>query len=438
MSDALSALREALAVTPNNIPLRVHLGRTLLKLGRAEEALAEFRTVLAREPERVEARVGAGSAALALGRWGEAVEQWFPVRQDLENEDLRELARAAVQANRREDARTVYDELLARDPAFRDLGLDRALRMQVVQPMREELPPPEPPPPPRARPAITFEDVGGLEALKDRLRMDVIYPLQRPDLFKAYGKKVGGGVLLYGPPGCGKTHLARAAAGECRVSFISVEINQVLDMWLGESEKRLHQIFERARDEAPSILFFDEMEAIGAARHQVRQGPGRRLVNQLLSEMDGVGQSNESILVLGATNAPWDVDPALRRPGRFDRMIFVPPPDGVAREAILRIVFRDRPTENLNYELIARRTGRFSGADLMHLAGVASERALAEALRTGQVRPIQTTDVLAALEKVRPTTVEWMETARRYVAYANQAGIYDEVSRYLDQEIKPS
>jgi len=439
VSDAVTALREALAVTPNNVPLRVHLGRTLLKSGRADEALAEFRTALARDADRVEARVGAGAAALALGRWGEAVEHWYQVRAELENEDLRELARAAVQAGRRDEARIAYDELLARDPSFRDLGLDRALRMSVVpSPMPastpvDELelePDMEPPPLPR----ISFADVGGLEPLKERLRMDIVYPLQRPDLFKAYGKKVGGGVLLYGPPGCGKTHLARAAAGECGVSFIAVEIQQVLDMWLGESEKRLHQIFERARDEAPTILFFDEMEAIGAARHQIRQGPGRRMVNQLLSEMDGVGSRNDNVLVLGATNAPWDVDPALRRPGRFDRVIFVPPPDLEAREAILRLAFRERPVDDIDYGLIARRTARFSGADLSHLAGVASERALTEALRSGQVRAVQTTDVLYALDKCRPTTVEWMETAKRFVTYANQAGIYDEVARYLDKD----
>lgn len=495
MSDAIASLREALAVAPNNVPLRILLGRTLLKLGRAEEAYSEFKNALARDRERVDARLGAGGAALALGRWADAVEHWWSVRQQLESDELRELARAAVQANRRDEAKTAYDELLARDPGFRDLGLDRALRMVptvgggkpsgppgrsmgtvLAGPNAEpfasannagntlapaSLPPSSfgangatgplptsnaeslesldelelmPDIPAQLRPTVTFADVGGLEPLKERLRMDIIYPLRRPDLFKAYGKKVGGGVLLYGPPGCGKTHLARAAAGECNVTFISVEIQQVLDMWLGESEKRLHEIFERARDEAPTILFFDEMEAIGAARHQIRQGPGRRMVNQLLAEMDGVGTKNESILVLGATNAPWDVDPALRRPGRFDRVIFVPPPDVTAREAVLKLAFANRPTENLDLAMVARRTARFSGADLTHLAEVASERALAEALRSGAVRPITNSDVLASLDKVRPTTMEWLETARRFVTYANQAGVYDEVARYLDKE----
>lgn len=486
MSDAVTSLREALAVAPNNVPLRILLGRTLLKLGRAEESYAEFKNALVRDRERSDARMGAGAAALALGRWGETVEHWWPVRQQLESDELRELARAAVQANRREEARTAYDELLARDPSFRDLGLDRALRqaptitqsapsrpapppapptasVRAAPPMPTRPPPTSGSPPPYSlptsgmsllppadpsldeldpmpdipdtlRPSATFADVGGLESLKERLRMDIIYPLQRPDLFKAYGKKVGGGVLLYGPPGCGKTLVARAAAGECNVTFISVEIQQVLDMWLGESEKRLHEVFERARAEAPTILFFDEMEAIGAARHQIRQGPGRRMVNQLLSELDGVGTNNDSILVLGATNAPWDVDPALRRPGRFDRVIFVPPPDLAARENIVKLAFADRPTEGLDYAMIARRTARFSGADLRHLAEVASERALGEALRSGQIRPITSSDVLASLDKVRPTTMEWMETARRFVTYGNQAGVYDEVARYLDQE----
>ncbi|MDP2314975.1 MAG: AAA family ATPase [Pseudomonadota bacterium] len=431
MADAVSALREALAFSPDNVPLRMHLARTLLEAGRWQEAASELREVLLRAPDRADARLAAGTAASELGDDARVVEHWWPVRDDLDPEDLRDLARAAVRSGARDRAQIAYDELLARDPALRDLELDRALRMHLVDTPAAE---PEPPPPPRpARPAITFADVGGLESLKERLRMDIIYPLQRPDLFRAYGKKVGGGVLLFGPPGVGKTHLARAAAGECEASFVVVEIQQVLDMWLGESEKRLHQIFEKARDEAPTILFFDEIEAIGAARHQLRHGPGRRMVNQLLTELDGVGAANDRVLVLGATNAPWDVDPALRRPGRFDRVIFVPPPDVAARAEVLKLAFRDRPVEGLDLNAIARRTARYSGADLVHLAEVASERALSEALRSGKVRAITQSDVLASVDRVRPTTVEWLDVARRYVTYANQAGLYDDVARYLEK-----
>jgi transitional endoplasmic reticulum ATPase len=429
VSDAFRALREAVALSPTNVPLRVALGRALLDAGRHADALVELKAAVLQDPAREDALLAVGEAAFALGRDGEGVEAWMRVVGELEPASLADLARRALKIGRRPDAQSAYDRLLALDPTMRDLGIERSLRFAVVSGAEPE--PEAPEPVVRSRPSITFDDVGGLQALKERLRMDIILPLQKPDLFKAYGKKPGGGVLLYGPPGCGKTHLARAAAGECGVNFQAVEIQSVLDMWLGESEKRLHQLFEKARDEAPTILFFDEIEAIGAARHQLKHGPGRRMVNQLLAEMDGVNAQNESILVLGATNAPWDVDPALRRPGRFDRVVFVPPPDVAAREAILAISLRERPVADLDLALIARRTPRFSGADLRHLAEVASERALTDALRTGAMRPVTNTDLLAALERVRPTTVEWLETARRYVTYANQAGLYDDVSRYL-------
>ena len=429
VSDSFRALREAVALSPTNVPLRVALGRALLDAGRHADALGELKAAVLQDPAREDALLALGEAAFALGRDAEGVEAWMRVLAELEPASLADLARRALKIGRRPDAQAAYDRLLELDPTMRDLGIERSLRFAVVSGAEPE--PAAPEPVVRSRPVITFDDVGGLQALKERLRMDIILPLQKPDLFKAYGKKPGGGVLLYGPPGCGKTHLARAAAGECGVNFQAVEIQSVLDMWLGESEKRLHQLFEKARDEAPTILFFDEIEAIGAARHQLKHGPGRRMVNQLLAEMDGVNAQNESILVLGATNAPWDVDPALRRPGRFDRVVFVPPPDVAAREAILAISLRERPVADLDLALIARRTPRFSGADLRHLAEVASERALTDALRTGTMRPVTNTDLIAALERVRPTTVEWLETARRYVTYANQAGLYDDVSRYL-------
>src|SRR5436305_62231 len=202
--------------------------------------------------------------------------------------------------------------------------------------------------PPRAglgdieRPKVTFADIGGMEHVKEEVRIKIIHPLTHPELYKAYGKKTGGGILMYGPPGCGKTHLARATAGEIKAGFISVGINDVLEMWIGNSERNLHALFEQARRNKPCVLFFDEVDALGARRSDMQHSAGRHLINQFLAEMDGIQASNEGVLILAATNSPWHLDPAFRRPGRFDRVLFVPPPDAAARAAILRIQCREK------------------------------------------------------------------------------------------------
>src|SRR5207247_1448737 len=162
-----------------------------------------------------------------------------------------------------------------------------------------------PPPPDTAieRPQITFKDVGGMDAVKEEIRMKIIFPLTHPELYEAYGKAIGGGILMYGPPGCGKTHLARATAGEVKAGFLAVGISDVLDMWIGNSERNLHSLFEQARRNAPCVLFFDEVDALGASRTDMKTSAGRHLINQFLSELDGVKASNEGVLILGATNA---------------------------------------------------------------------------------------------------------------------------------------
>jgi SpoVK/Ycf46/Vps4 family AAA+-type ATPase len=281
------------------------------------------------------------------------------------------------------------------------------------------------------RPPISFDDVGGLEPVKEQVRMTIIYPFQRPELYAAYGKEAGGGILLYGPPGCGKTLLARATAGEVRAEFIYVGIDDVLDMYHGESERKLHAIFKTARRKSPSVLFFDEIEAVGGKRVDMRQHFLRTLVNQFLAEMDGMEGDNEGLLIIGATNAPWHVDGALMRPGRFDRVVFVPPPDYEARLAILRIHVRGKPTTDLDLPRLARATRGYSGADLMGLVEVATEAALQDALRSGEVRPITTKDLVRAQRQVRPTVDDWLATARNYGTYANETGFYDEVMAYL-------
>ena len=283
----------------------------------------------------------------------------------------------------------------------------------------------------RVRADIRFDDVGGMDKVKEDIRMKIIHPLKNPELFAAYGKKAGGGVMLYGPPGCGKTLLARATAGEINASFFSVGLHHVLDMYIGESEQKLHKIFELARKAAPSVLFFDEIDALAADRRDMRQSSGRGLINQFLEELDGSRTSNEGVLILGATNAPWHVDGAFMRPGRFDRLIFVPPPDAPAREEIAKIHGRGKPLVDFDPAAIAKRTDGFSGADLMAVFDLATERALGEAMRRGTMVPVSGKMLLDAGKEVKPSTRKWFESAKNYALYANQSGFYDDVLVYM-------
>jgi SpoVK/Ycf46/Vps4 family AAA+-type ATPase len=380
----LAGLREAVAVSPRNGPLWLQIAEILAELGRTNEA------------------VDAAREAIAHGD---------------------DTGRARAQA--------LVDRLQPPEPPDEAEGSGNVFRL--VRGGRNEAPANEPLTV-MDRERVTFADVGGLEDVKEQVRMKIVLPFQRPDVFRAYGRKQAGGILLYGPPGCGKTLLARATAGECDAAFLNVAIDAVLDMWFGESEKKLAQLFEQARQRAPAIVFFDEVEAIGASRQQLRQAPGATIVNKLLSEMDGVTGSLDRVLVMAATNAPWHVDAALRRPGRFDRVLFVPPPDKVARTEILRLHLRDRPTDaSIDIASLAQKTDAFSGADLLDLVERAVERPLRDALRSGDVRPLTQADLVAALKDARPSTREWFATAKNYATFSNTGGLYDDLLAYLNR-----
>ena len=212
---------------------------------------------------------------------------------------------------------------------------------------------------------------------------------------------------------------------------MSVGINDVLEMWIGNSERNMHRLFETARGNTPCVLFFDEVDALGGGDRTCPAEGARQVINQFLSEMDGLGGSNDGVLILAATNAPWHVDPAFRRPGRFDHVLFVPPPDVAARAAIFRIHCQGKPAESIDFERLAKRSENFSGADLRAAVDVAVEAKLREAMKAGVPKPLTTKDLLAAISALKPTTREWFSTARNYALYANQSGVYDDVLKHM-------
>jgi SpoVK/Ycf46/Vps4 family AAA+-type ATPase len=216
---------------------------------------------------------------------------------------------------------------------------------------------------------VKLADVAGMEDVKARLEVSLLGPIRNPELMRAYKISARGGLLLYGPPGCGKTFLAKAVSGELDANFYPIGISDVLQQYLGNSERAVHEIFEVARRNAPCVLFFDELDALGMRRANMRGDSGHRtVVNALLAETDPATADNTGVYVIGATNAPWDVDPALRRPGRFDRVIFVGLPDSDARAEIVRIHLRDRPVAGIDLKSIAVRTDGFlRGRPCSHL-----------------------------------------------------------------------
>lgn len=433
MGDPIETLRQAVSLSPENAPLRRHLGDLLAAAGRHEEAVEEYREALALDPSD-ELRLSLARAFLSLGRTGEAAVLVDVVLEDGPSAAALALrSRLLLNEGDLDGARDAYRQAVAVDVELADPELADLLVAPEDAADRIE---PEPSTPSaeandRDRTVITFADVGGMEDVKEQIRLKIIHPFQHPELYAAYGKRAGGGVLLYGAPGCGKTHIARATAGELGSSFLWIGLEDVLSMVFAESEQNLHELFEQARRSAPCVVFFDEVDALGARRSDLRTSPGRQLINQFLAELDGVAAENEGILFLAATNAPWHVDDAFRRPGRFDRVVFVPPPDRDARREILRIHLEGRLQEEIDLTRLADRTKEYSGADLQSIVDVAVEAKLASAMRDGVPRPLTTDDLLAAARKRKPTTAEWFQTARNYALHANQAGSYDAVLEYL-------
>jgi AAA+ superfamily predicted ATPase len=441
--DTLRALRAALLVSPDNLPLRQHLANTLMELRRFEEAEQEYRLALSLMPENQLLQINLAAAFYYQGKNSQALALVETLLKSPEPPALAHLlyARLLLHAGDAANAAAHFQIAIALDPETNDPVL--AERLGITDLVTNKTPAPEceldlnaAVEAPLEQPSVTFQDVGGMEAIKEEIRLKIVHPLAHPEIYQAYGQRVGGGVLMYGPPGCGKTYLARATAGEIRARFLSVGINDVLDMWLGNSEKNLHEFFEQARRYKPCVLFFDEVDALAAKRTDMRHSSGRQLVNQFLAELDGVESPNDGILILAATNAPWHLDSAFRRPGRFDRILFVPPPERQARADILRILCRHKPIEEIDYEYLSKKTPNFSGADLKAVVDLAVERKLQEAIKQGRPKPLTTRDFLAAIELIQTSVTEWFSTARNYAIYSNENGIYDDILKYLQLGIR--
>ncbi len=461
MSATLDSLRLALQHSPDNVPLLLVFARACLDEFQPAEARTAFTRAIQLDPAHAEARLGLAHVAQLEGRTSEAIlraEQVVEEKPDFAPAHLL-LSRLLAGEGDLARARQHFTRARELDASLSDAGLEKTLASAPADPTSDDGPrraaqtsggdTAEPwtddseDDQPRGgaafdlgladfeRPKLSFRDVGGMDAVKEEIRMKIIYPLQHADLFKAYDKKVGGGVLLYGPPGCGKTLLSKATAGEIKANFIALGLHQILDMWIGNSEKNMHQVFELARQNAPCVLFFDEVDALAADRRDLRQSAGRNLINQFLSEMDGAGPQNDGVLILGATNAPWHIDPAFRRPGRFDRTLFVPPPDEAARVGIIDVMARNKPVGELEARTLAKKLDGFSGADIRAVFDLATEEVLTQAMKTGRVVPLTTKDFLRAAARHKPTTKAWFESAKNYALYSNQSGFYDDVLKFL-------
>ena len=281
------------------------------------------------------------------------------------------------------------------------------------------------------RDSVRFTDIAGMDSLKKTLRLQIIEPFLNPGLFSRFRKQAGGGVLLYGPPGCGKTLMARAIATECSATFMSIGISDVLNMWLGESERNLALLFEQARAKKPCVMFFDELDALAYSRSKSNSTSARTVVNEFLAQLDGFAHNNAEVLILAATNMPWDVDSAIKRPGRFAKQIFVPPPDEEARRVMMQMKLVEVPVADIDFAAIASATKNYSGADMDGLIDNAKDSALSDILDSGNERPLQQADFVDALETTIPSTIDWLKTARNLVKYGGADSSYKDVERYL-------
>jgi AAA+ superfamily predicted ATPase len=422
----LDSLRKAVEAMPDDVPLRLHLATLLLAAGQRDEAVRHLGAVLQRDPGNTQAMSLLTGPAETATPVPPVISPERPVV--LPPPPPQTSVAGAAEAGQggqasRYDWSQAEDELRDVLPAMfvgedgaadsASAGIDQADAYDAEHS------------------GLTLADVAGMTEVKARLEAAFLAPMRNPELRRLYGKSLRGGLLLYGPPGCGKTFIARAVAGELGARFIAVSFADIIDMFVGQSERNIHELFEIARRNAPCVVFLDEVDAIGQKRSQLRHTPMRSAVNQLLLELDDISGNNEGVFLLAATNHPWDVDSALRRPGRFDRTLLVLPPDASAREGVFRYHLKDRPVAGIDLAKLAKQTDGYSGADIAHICETAAERALMDSVRRGEPRMIGLGDLEAAIAEVKPSLGSWFDTARNVALFANEGGTYDDLAAYL-------
>ncbi|BCS90550.1 MAG: VCP-like ATPase [Candidatus Micrarchaeota archaeon] len=410
-------IKVVLALQPDAVDAMNLYGEILLDTGRLKEAEEWFKKALMKDPSYERAAQGLKKVRALLY---EENEESDDTEEEVEEEKEMGGSKSSIEEviNKKEESykeeRAFEIEKLLQEPhKNNDISSKEEDVIQEGQIKKVAF----------FKPTETFDSVVGMEKIKQYFRENVILAIKNPQLFKKYGKKLGVGVILYGPPGTGKTYIVRAAAGEAGANVIIARINQIVDMYTGNTEKNLHSIFEQARKNTPCIIIFDELDALGIKRNDSGQGESssiRLAINQFLTEMDGLEKNPEGIFVIGTTNNPWDIDPALKRSGRFGDRIYIRPPNKKERMALFEFYTANTPKEKLNYGRLARATIGYSAADIADICEKAKMRPLLHEYYRKKERKLTTKDIIAVLKdkefgRSNSSLDEWYETVKKDV-----------------------